>query len=88
MAATTLTSKGQITLPKAIRDRLALVEGDRLRVDVDAAGRLTLEREQRPPIADAYGLLRKLAGKRPVSLPAMRAAVKRRARRRLVGQRT
>ena len=30
MSATTLTSKGQITLPKSIRDRLALKVGDGL----------------------------------------------------------
>jgi AbrB family looped-hinge helix DNA binding protein len=35
MASTTLTTKGQMTLPKAIRDRLNLKPGDRLEVSTD-----------------------------------------------------
>jgi AbrB family looped-hinge helix DNA binding protein len=81
MSTTTLTSKGQITLPKAVRDRLALTQGDRLRVGVDANGRVTLEREREPPVEALYGLLRRLARRRPASLAEMRAAVRRRARR-------
>jgi AbrB family looped-hinge helix DNA binding protein len=81
MSTTTLTSKGQITLPKAVRDRLALKEGDRLRVSVGSDGRMTLERERRPPIDGVYGLLRRLARRRPASILEMRTAVRRRARR-------
>lgn len=81
MGTTTLTSKGQITLPKAVRDRLALKEGDRLRVAVRKDGRMTLERDERPPIDAIYGLLRRLAGRRPASILEMRAAVRRRAKR-------
>lgn len=36
----TLTSKGQITLPKSIRDQLRLVSGDRLDFRVDKGGEL------------------------------------------------
>jgi len=85
MATTTLTSKGQITLPKAIRERLALKQGDRLMVAVESDGRLTLERERQPPIDSAYGLLRRLAKKRAVSLAEMRTAVRRRAKRKHAG---
>jgi len=35
MAASTLTSKGQMTLPKAIRDKLRLKPGDRFEVSVE-----------------------------------------------------
>ncbi len=35
MATTTITSKGQMTLPKDVRDRLGLKTGDRLEVSVD-----------------------------------------------------
>ena len=86
MGTTTLTSKGQITLPKAIRDRLALKQGDRLRVAVRADGRMTLERERQPPIEDVYGLLRRLARRRPASVSEMRTAVLERARRKHSGK--
>lgn len=81
MGTTTLTSKGQVTLPKAIRDRLALKQGERLRVSVESDGRVTLERERQPPVDRVCGLLRRLARRRPASIAAMRAAVRRRARR-------
>jgi len=36
----TVTSKGQITLPKMLRERLGLKRGSRIRFRVDARGRL------------------------------------------------
>ncbi len=42
METTTLTSKGQLTLPKAVRDKLHLKTGDRLRVEVTKDGRVVL----------------------------------------------
>jgi AbrB family looped-hinge helix DNA binding protein len=36
----TVTSKGQITLPKALRERLGLKRGSRIRFLVDGGGRL------------------------------------------------
>ena len=86
MSTTTLTSKGQITLPKAVRDRLALREGDRLRVAVGTDGRMTLERERQPPVEGVYGLLCQLARRRPASVSEMRAAVRQRARRKHAGK--
>jgi AbrB family looped-hinge helix DNA binding protein len=40
MAAATLTSKGQLTLPKEIREHLDVHEGDRLEFQVDRQGRV------------------------------------------------
>jgi len=40
----TMTSKGQLTIPKAIRDALGLREGDRVRFELDPAqGRAAME---------------------------------------------
>lgn len=81
MSTTTLTSKGQITLTKAIRDRLALKQGDRFQLAVSRDGAVTLKREQSPTLDGAYGMLHRLARPKPVSIVAMREAVLRRARR-------
>jgi antitoxin PrlF len=87
MSTTTLTSKGQVTLPKSIRDRLALKVGDRLRVSTDRHGRVTLDRERGPAASDLFGVLKRLAPATPVSLDEMRAAVRRRAARSVPGTR-
>ena len=42
MATSTLTSKGQITVPKEIRERLRLKAGQRVEFLVDARGRVLL----------------------------------------------
>jgi AbrB family looped-hinge helix DNA binding protein len=81
MPTTTLTSKGQITLPKLVRERLALKEGDRLNVEVGPEGRVVLVREQQPPLDAVCGVLRHLAGRRPVPTGRMRQALRERARR-------
>ncbi len=42
MSESTISSKGQVTVPKAIRTRLHLKAGDRLRFLVDADGSVRL----------------------------------------------
>lgn len=44
MARATITSKGQITIPKEVRDRLGLKPGDRVEIYVDHDGRAVIER--------------------------------------------
>jgi antitoxin PrlF len=53
----TLTSKGQITLPKDIRDRLGLKPGDRLDFRVDEEGVITARRRKSLKIQDLFGIL-------------------------------
>lgn len=43
MPASTLTSKGQLTVPKAIRNRLGLHEGDRVEFRVTEQGQVVVE---------------------------------------------
>lgn len=45
MPSATLTSKGQITLPKPIRERLGLTTGDRVAFRERPDGSVVLERE-------------------------------------------
>lgn len=45
MAYSTVTSKGQITVPKVVRERLALQPGDRLSFVIHDDGTVTVEAE-------------------------------------------
>ena len=49
---TTLTSKGQVTIPKRIRDELHLLPGAQVEFAVNADGELVLQRPQPPGGAD------------------------------------
>ncbi len=79
MAASTLTSKGQVTIPKEVRERLGLKEGDRLVFRFDDQGNLLVLPEARSPLGRLSGLLHHLAGERPVTVEEMNEAIKRRA---------
>ena len=43
MAKATVTSKGQLTLPKEIRQRLGVQQGDRVEFRTDRSGRVWVE---------------------------------------------
>lgn len=79
MPKSTLTSKGQVTIPKAIRDRLGLGVGDRLDFRIDREGRIVVEPEGRRALGRVPGLLDHLAGERPVTVEEMDEAIRRRA---------
>ncbi len=76
MASSTLTSKGQITIPRAVRDRLGLREGDRVVFQFDEHGNLLLRQEPQSPLGRLPGLLKHLAKDRPVTVEEMKAAVR------------
>jgi antitoxin PrlF len=56
---TTLTSKGQMTLPSAVRARLGLVAGDQLMVTVLDANTIVLKRPALAPNPSLRGLLKR-----------------------------
>ena len=73
MPVATLTSKGQTTIPKEIRELLGLSPGDKLDFVVESDGRVVL----RPATLDVRalrGMLRSKARK-PVSLEQMDRAI-------------
>jgi len=72
MSTTTLTSKGQLTLPKDIRVRLNLRSGDRLEVFSQEDGTILLQ-PATIDISELYGLLPK--PKKIVSLKEMQSAI-------------
>ncbi len=79
MSIATITSKGQITLPKAIRDHLRLKAGDRVAFRAREDGSVVVE-------AATIDLLELRGSVRPriggVSLAAMTAAIRRGATQR------
>ena len=79
MAGSTITSKGQTTIPKAVRDRLNLRPGDRVEFIVEEDGRVVLVPATRR-LADLYGVLPRPA--HTVSLDEMEAAIRAGAARR------
>ncbi len=57
MLETTLTSKGQITLPKALRDKLHLSHGDKLIFEEGEDGTITMRPYKKYAIKDLQGCL-------------------------------
>jgi len=84
MPKTTLTSKGQVTIPKEIRERLGLRQGDQLIFRFDDRGALTVEPAAPNLLGDLPGLLRHRASKRPATIEEMDEVVRRRAGQRFV----
>lgn len=68
-----LTSKGQLTLPKPIRDQLGLKAGSRIEFTIEADGSLRARALSRGA-AGLFGLLHD-PGRQPVSIDEMNAAV-------------
>lgn len=71
MPAATLTTKGQITLPKSVRDRLQLSAGDRVEFVETPAGYLL--QAATADVRELKGILP--ARQRPVTIEEMNAAI-------------
>ena len=78
MPSATVTSKGQVTIPKSIRRALRVAEGDRLDFVVEQEGRVVV-RVGAADVSDLKGLLHR-PGRRAVSVEAMNAAIVRQGR--------
>ncbi len=76
MPTATLTSKGQLVIPKPIRDYLHLHPGDRLDFMVQESGDVLM----RPAIEDVRKLKGVLhqPGRKPVSLDTLRKVIRQR----------
>jgi antitoxin PrlF len=81
MPTATITSKGQVTLPKKVRHALKVGPGDRIDFVVEDDGRVSV-RPVQIDVTELRGVLHR-SGMRPVSLEEMDAAIARaHARRR------
>jgi antitoxin PrlF len=75
MSTATVTSKGQITIPATVRERLGLASGDRVEFVEFAPGEFALKLATED-VRSLKGMIQRPA--RPVSLGAMNAAIRRR----------
>lgn len=60
--STTVTSKGQVTIPKAVRDMLNLVPGTQVQFRRAADGAIVIERADGRPAKSRFEKLRGTAG--------------------------
>jgi AbrB family looped-hinge helix DNA binding protein len=79
MPAATLSSKGQMVIPKSLREQLGLKPGDSVDFIIQENGDVLI----RPAAQDVQKLKGMLyrAGRKPVSIEEMNTAVKNRKRR-------
>jgi AbrB family looped-hinge helix DNA binding protein len=75
MPTSTITSKGQLTLPRQVREHLRVGPGDAVDFVIDANGEVRV-RAGEVDVAELRGLLRQ-PGQRAVSIEEMDAAVRR-----------
>jgi antitoxin PrlF len=80
MPSAMVTSKGQVTIPKPIRDFLQVKPGDRIDFDIDASGKVVV-RPGGTDVRQLKGMLHR-PGRAAVSLESMEAAIARQHRRR------
>jgi AbrB family looped-hinge helix DNA binding protein len=78
MAQATLTTKGQVTIPKDVRDSLQINTGDKIEIIV-TENREAIIRPISKKVDDIFGKLYK-PGRKVISLEAMDEAIKKRMR--------
>lgn len=72
MATATITSKGQVTLPKSIRDSLSLKTGDK--IEITTQGKKAVIKPITATVDDTFGIL-KQDQQNSVSVDAMHDAI-------------
>ena len=81
MMTSTISSKGQVTIPKKIRDFLKLETFDKVVFIPIEEGKVMITNKQ-TPVSDLFGMLKHRQPKQPVSVEEMEALIrKRRAER-------
>ena len=78
MAVATLTNKGQVTIPKAIRTSLGLHSGDKLEFFITETGEALLIPVTKK-VDEVFGILHK-PGRKSVSIEEMDAAINQKMR--------
>ncbi len=73
MSIATITSKGQTTIPKEIRDKLNLRPGDRINFIIESDGKVYIQ-PLNIQVEELSGILHK-PGREPVSIEEMNEAI-------------
>lgn len=75
MAIATMTSKGQVTIPKKIRDEFQLREGDQLEFRITESRRIEVDPAPRGRPLALVGMLHSYARAHPVTVEEMNEAI-------------
>lgn len=78
MPTSTLTSKGQVTIPKEVRDRLGLQPGDELDFRFNEQGKVEMSPPAGSVLERVSGILKHLAPEHPPTIEEMNEAVRQR----------
>ncbi|MBC8211395.1 MAG: type II toxin-antitoxin system PrlF family antitoxin [Gammaproteobacteria bacterium] len=83
MSLSTLTSKGQVTIPKLVRDALKLQSGDKIEFVENDSHEFVLKPATQK-VGDVAGLLKRYKRKTPVSVDEMDEAIKKQVKKEIV----
>jgi antitoxin PrlF len=78
MSVATLTSKGQLTLPKDVRMKLHLEAGEKIAFRVDEATGSAVMFPMNKTVNEVFGILKTVGQEKPKSIEAMNNAVRER----------
>jgi len=78
----TVTSRGQITLPKALRELLTLNAGDQVDFTLDSTGRIVMEKPSQAGSSTGCGRQYLNKAQKTISASQMKSAVRQSAARR------
>ena len=81
MSVATLTSKGQVTLPKDVRAKLHLEAGEKIAFRVDESTGSAVMFPLNKTVDEVFGVLKNPAASRPKTIEAMNNAVRERFRK-------
>jgi antitoxin PrlF len=82
MSIATITSKGQVTLPKEIRQRLHLETGEKIDFRMNEENGTATLVPLNKRVDDVFGLLSRKTPKKPITTDEMKSAVQEKFRRR------
>jgi AbrB family looped-hinge helix DNA binding protein len=74
MSLSTLTSKGQITIPKALRESMSIDTGDKIEFIINEQNEVVIKPITKKAI-DVFGQLSKYKKNHPVSIEKMNEAI-------------